>query len=75
MRTTTRRTACQSTKSEHRITESSSTARDMLATLGAFAIAPLWSLQRQGIRLTPEEEMAHVAVWRHIGYAIRRGSS
>lgn len=42
--------------------------RDMLATLGSFAIAPLWSLRRMGFRLSPEEELAYVATWRHIGY-------
>lgn len=42
-------------------------ARDMIATLGSFAIAPLWSLRRLGITLTDEEELAYVSVWRHIG--------
>ncbi len=42
-------------------------SRDLLATLGSFAIAPLWSLRRMGIRLTDEEEHAYIAVWRHIG--------
>jgi hypothetical protein len=42
--------------------------RDMIATLGSFAIAPLWSLRRLGIHLTDEEELAYVSVWRHIGY-------
>jgi hypothetical protein len=41
--------------------------RDMIATLGSFAIAPLWSLRRLGIHLTDEEELAYVSVWRHIG--------
>nr|XP_031858553.1 uncharacterized protein CI109_006076 [Kwoniella shandongensis]KAA5525625.1 hypothetical protein CI109_006076 [Kwoniella shandongensis] len=41
---------------------------DLLATLGSFAIAPLWSLRKSGIHLTEEEEAAYVAVWRHIGY-------
>ena len=41
--------------------------RDLLATLGSFAIAPLWTLKRQGIELSREEEMAYIAVWRHIG--------
>ena len=41
--------------------------RDLLATLGSFAIAPLWSLQRMGIKLTEEEKEAYIAVWRHIG--------
>jgi hypothetical protein len=40
----------------------------MIATLGSFAIAPLWSLRRLGIHLTDEEELAYVSVWRHIGY-------
>ena len=42
-------------------------SRDLLATLGSFAIAPLWSLRRMNIWLTDEEEEAYVAVWRHIG--------
>ncbi|KAK8858904.1 hypothetical protein IAR55_003135 [Kwoniella newhampshirensis] len=41
---------------------------DLLATLGSFAIAPLWSLRKSGIRLTAQEEAAYVAVWRHIGF-------
>ncbi|CAD6586807.1 MAG: hypothetical protein TREMPRED_004561 [Tremellales sp. Tagirdzhanova-0007] len=41
---------------------------DLLATLGSFAIAPLWSLRRMKILLTEEEEEAYVAVWRHIGF-------
>ncbi|KAK4688204.1 hypothetical protein P7C73_g1904, partial [Tremellales sp. Uapishka_1] len=41
---------------------------DLLATLGSFAIAPLWSLRRVGIYLTDAEEEAYLAVWRHIGY-------
>lgn len=40
----------------------------MIATLGSFAIAPLWSLKRMGLRLTAAEELAYVAAWRHIGY-------
>lgn len=40
----------------------------MIATLGSFAIAPLWSLKRMGLRLTAAEELAYVATWRHIGY-------
>lgn len=41
--------------------------RDMIATLGSFAIAPLWSLRRLGIHLNAEEELAYVSIWRHIG--------
>lgn len=44
--------------------------RDLIATLGSFAIAPLWSLRRMGIVLTDEEEEAYVAVWRHIGWVV-----
>jgi len=47
----------------------------MIATLGSFAIAPLWSLRRLGIRLTDEEELAYVSVWRHIGYVCLRTAS
>jgi hypothetical protein len=42
-------------------------SRDLLATLGSFAIAPLWALRRNGLSLTYEEEHAYLAVWRHIG--------
>lgn len=47
----------------------------MIATLGSFAIAPLWSLRRLGIHLTDEEELAYVSVWRHIGYVSRASLS
>lgn len=40
---------------------------DLLATLGSFAVAPLWSLRRIGVTLSREEEAAYLAVWRHIG--------
>jgi hypothetical protein len=72
MFTTTNKTECRSIKSEYHTQCHVLITRDMLATLGSFAIAPLWSLQRQGIHLTPEEEMAHVAVWRHIGWVHNR---
>jgi hypothetical protein len=39
----------------------------MLATLGSFCVAPLWSLRRLKINLTKEEELAYIALWRHIG--------
>jgi hypothetical protein len=51
----------------HLICVSIADGRDMIATLGSFAIAPLWSLRRLGITLTDEEELAYVSAWRHIG--------
>lgn len=43
---------------------------DMSATLGAFAVAPLWSMRRVGLRLTREEQAAYVATWRHLGHML-----
>lgn len=41
---------------------------DLAATLGGFCLAPLWCQKRLGIRLSPQEELAFLATWRHIGY-------
>ncbi|GJN87541.1 hypothetical protein Rhopal_000495-T1 [Rhodotorula paludigena] len=41
---------------------------DLLAVLGAFMIAPMWSLRRIGVKVTPREEEAYQVCWRHIGY-------
>ncbi|GAA6050903.1 hypothetical protein JCM3770_002523 [Rhodotorula araucariae] len=41
---------------------------DLLAVLGAFMIAPMWSLRRIGIKVTEREEAAYQVCWRHIGY-------
>ncbi|BGO90386.1 hypothetical protein NBRC10512_004833 [Rhodotorula toruloides] len=41
---------------------------DLLAVLGAFMVAPMWSLRRIGIKVTPREEAAYQVCWRHIGY-------
>ncbi|GAA6002425.1 uncharacterized protein JCM10292_006651 [Rhodotorula paludigena] len=41
---------------------------DLLAVLGAFMIAPMWSLRRIGVKVTPREEAAYQVCWRHIGY-------
>ncbi|GAA5906699.1 hypothetical protein JCM8208_006358 [Rhodotorula glutinis] len=41
---------------------------DLLAVLGAFMIAPMWSLRRMGIQPTAREEAAYQTTWRHIGY-------
>lgn len=42
--------------------------RDLAATLGGFCLAPLWCQRRLGIHLSPQEELAFIAAWRHIGY-------
>lgn len=42
--------------------------RDLAATLGGFCLAPLWCQRRMGVKLTPREELAFIAAWRHIGY-------
>lgn len=42
---------------------------DLLAVLGAFMIAPMWSLRRIGVKVTPREEAAYQVCWRHIGCA------
>ncbi|TNY24506.1 hypothetical protein DMC30DRAFT_371020 [Rhodotorula diobovata] len=41
---------------------------DLLAVLGAFMIAPMWSLRRMGIKVTPREEAAYQVAWRHVGF-------
>ncbi|BGP23550.1 transmembrane protein [Rhodotorula toruloides] len=41
---------------------------DLLAVLGAFMVAPIWSLRRIGIQVMPREEAAYQVCWRHIGY-------
>lgn len=41
---------------------------DLMATLGSFCVAPLWSLQRVGIPLTAREKEDFVALWRHVGF-------
>ncbi|BGP38756.1 hypothetical protein JCM10450v2_002710 [Rhodotorula kratochvilovae] len=41
---------------------------DLLAVLGAFMIAPMWSLRRIGNKVTEREEAAYQVCWRHIGY-------
>lgn len=41
---------------------------DMCATLCGFGLAPLWCQRRLGVHLSPEEELAFIACWRHIGY-------
>ncbi|PWN86524.1 hypothetical protein FA10DRAFT_224048, partial [Acaromyces ingoldii] len=41
---------------------------DLMATLGSFCVAPLWSLQRLGIPLSAQEREDFVALWRHVGF-------
>lgn len=39
-----------------------------MAVLGSFMIAPIWSLKRTGINLTPQELASYQTAWRHVGY-------
>ncbi|GAA5882082.1 hypothetical protein JCM1840_007546 [Sporobolomyces johnsonii] len=41
---------------------------DLMAVLGAFMVAPMWSLRRMGIKVSPREEAAYQVAWRHVGY-------
>ncbi|SCZ93663.1 BZ3500_MvSof-1268-A1-R1_Chr6-3g08804 [Microbotryum saponariae] len=41
---------------------------DLAIVLGGFMIAPLWSLRRVGLHLTPFESAAYVRAWTHVGF-------
>src|SRR5579859_5883161 len=41
---------------------------DLLATLGAFSVACIWSIERMGIYISDEDKEAYIMAWRHIGY-------
>jgi len=41
---------------------------DLLATLGSFCIAPIWSMRRLKLNLTRQEEISYLMFWQHIGY-------
>jgi hypothetical protein len=41
---------------------------DLLATLGAFSVACMWSMERMGIYIPQEDKEAYIATWKHIGY-------
>jgi hypothetical protein len=41
---------------------------DLLATLGAFSVAFIWSMERMKIYISAEDKEAYIAAWRHIGY-------
>lgn len=43
---------------------------DLCTVLGSFMIAPLWSMKRTGIHLTPREIASYQAAWRHIGFVL-----
>ena len=43
---------------------------DLLATLGSFSVACVWSMERMGIFLTAEEKESYIAAWKYIGYFI-----
>lgn len=40
----------------------------LLATLGSFCVAPIWSMRRVGTRLSRSDEEAFVALWQRIGF-------
>lgn len=40
---------------------------DLSTVLGSFMIAPIWSLRRSGIHLSPFELASYQAAWRHVG--------
>jgi hypothetical protein len=41
---------------------------DLLATLGAFSVACIWSMERMKIHISPQDKEAYIAAWRTIGY-------
>jgi ER-bound oxygenase mpaB/B'/Rubber oxygenase, catalytic domain len=41
---------------------------DLIATLGAFSVAVIWSMERMKIFISHEDKEAYIAAWRHIGY-------
>ncbi|GAA5969709.1 hypothetical protein JCM11641_008012 [Rhodosporidiobolus odoratus] len=41
---------------------------DLAVVLGAFMVAPMWTIRRMGFRLSRREEQAYQACWRHVGY-------
>lgn len=41
---------------------------DLLATLGAFSVACIWSMERMKIYISQEDKEAYIAAWRYIGY-------
>lgn len=41
---------------------------DLLATLGAFSVACIWSMERMNFTVSQEDREAYIAAWRYIGY-------
>lgn len=41
---------------------------DLLTVLGSFMIAPIWSMRRCHIHLSPAEAASYQAAWRHVGF-------
>lgn len=41
---------------------------DLMGTLCAFTVAPLWALQRLGLPASAQERSDLVAFWRHVGF-------
>jgi ER-bound oxygenase mpaB/B'/Rubber oxygenase, catalytic domain len=41
---------------------------DLLATLGAFSVACIWTMERMGIYISPDDREANILAWRYIGY-------
>ncbi|GAA5911167.1 hypothetical protein JCM6882_006596 [Rhodosporidiobolus microsporus] len=41
---------------------------DLVVVLGAFMIAPIWTIRRMGIHISQREIQAYQACWRHVGY-------
>ena len=43
---------------------------DLLATLGAFSVACVWSMEQMGIYIAKDDKEAYIAAWKYIGYYI-----
>ncbi|GAA5828371.1 hypothetical protein JCM11251_006217 [Rhodosporidiobolus azoricus] len=41
---------------------------DLVVVLGAFMIAPIWTIRRMGVHISQREIDAYQACWRHVGY-------
>src|SRR5271163_2851293 len=41
---------------------------DLLATLGAFSVACIWSMERMKIYISQEDRESYIATWKYIGY-------
>ncbi|KAI5479486.1 hypothetical protein MNV49_003428 [Pseudohyphozyma bogoriensis] len=41
---------------------------DLIAVLGAFMVAPMWSMKKLGVPFTEFEAACYQKAWRHVGY-------